>query len=44
MNEINQAANISKTAKGWLKALRKTVSGNSRVYLDNTINMIESSE
>lgn len=44
MNETNQAANISETAKGWLKALRKTVSGNPRVYLDNTINMIESSE
>lgn len=40
MNDKNQEADISEDAKGWLTALRKTVSGNPRVYLDNTINMI----
>lgn len=35
---------ISSDATIWLRDLRKTVSGNPRVYLDNTIAIIESSE
>ena len=35
-----QLGNISSDALIWLKEIRKTVSGNPRVYLDNTIEII----
>ena len=35
-----QKGDISNIAVGWLKDIRKTVSGNPRVYLDNTIDII----
>ncbi|MBO7145935.1 MAG: hypothetical protein J6W13_14080 [Salinivirgaceae bacterium] len=37
-----QQGNISSVALGWLKDIRKSVSGNPRVYLDNTIEIIKS--
>lgn len=37
-----QKGDICSEALGWLKDIRKTVSGNPRVYLDNTINIISS--
>ena len=36
-----QKGNITPQALDWLKGIRKTVSGNPRVYLDNTINIIK---
>ena len=39
-----QEGNISSEALDWLKSLRKTVSGNPRVYLDNTIKIIETTD
>ena len=39
-----QKGNISSEALDWLKSLRKTVSGNPRVYLDNTIKIIETTD
>ena len=36
--------NMSKEALKWLKNLRETVSGNPRVYLDNTRNIIENNQ
>ncbi len=35
-----QKGSIKKKALEWLQALRKTVSGNPRVYLDNTIKIV----
>ena len=35
---------MSKEALEWLKDLRETVSGNPRVYLDNTRNTIEDNQ
>ena len=37
-----QKGDISDIALGWMKEIRKTVSGNPRVYLDNTIEIINS--
>ena len=39
-----QKGDISSIALDWLKDIRKTVSGNPRVYLDNTIDIIEKPE
>jgi len=39
-----QMGDISNIAIGWLKDIRKTVSGNPRVYLDNTIDIIGKQE
>ena len=36
-----QKGDITSQALDWLKDIRKTVSGNPRVYLDNTVNIIE---
>ncbi|MEE0881966.1 MAG: hypothetical protein U0L65_00915 [Bacteroidales bacterium] len=40
MNKKLEKGNMSKEAIEWLRNMRKTVSGNPRVYLDNTIKMI----
>ena len=39
-----QKGDISDIAVGWLKDIRKTVSGNPRIYLDNTIDIIGKQE
>lgn len=39
-----QKGDISSIALDWLKDIRKTVSGNPRVYLDNTIDIIGKQE
>ena len=39
-----QKGDISSIALEWLKDIRKTVSGNPRVYLDNTIGIIGKAE
>lgn len=44
INEIMKISSIKNKAMEWLNKLRKTVSGNPRVYLDNTINVIEAEE
>lgn len=36
-----QKGDITSQALDWLKDIRKTVSGNPRVYLDNTISIIK---
>lgn len=41
LKENLQQGNISANALDWLKDIRKTVSGNPRVYLDNTIGIIK---
>lgn len=41
LTEILKKGNIKEEALGWLKEMRKTVSGNPRVYLDNTIEIIQ---
>lgn len=40
MNKKLEKGNMSEEAIEWLRNMRKTVSGNPRVYLDNTIKMI----
>ena len=44
MNKKLSEGDISKVALEWLKELRKTMSGNPRVYLDNTKNIIENNQ
>ena len=39
-----QKGSIKTEAIGWLNNLRKTVSGNPRVYLDNTLKMVLNKE
>lgn len=44
LTDALQEGDISSEAIDWLKSLRKTVSGNPRVYLDNTIKIIVKKE
>lgn len=41
MNKKLEEGDMSQEVLGWLKEMRKTVSGNPRVYLDNTIKIID---
>lgn len=41
MSKDKNKGDISKEAKEWLKKLRETVSGNPRVYLDNTLEFLD---
>lgn len=40
MDKMFQKGNIRIEAEKWLTELRKTVSGNPRVYLDNTLDVM----
>ena len=41
MNKDLSEGSIIDDALGWLKALRESVSGSSRTYLDNTVKLVE---